>query len=109
MGGIKGIVVKAVTVDVVRVYFLEILLGASCEEPASSGIWVDLAGVFPIGLDLGIHKRTIQKILYLIPLDSPKAHHSIAHHDSPEIDGTRSIQIVPVDEHGQIRYVLPGV
>lgn len=105
----KGVIVVAVSIYVVRVQLETVLLGLDLEVPATCGIWITLTRSIPIRLDLRVDKGPVQKILDLVPKNRRELHHTIANHHSLEVYGRGSVQIIPIDQHSEVRNVLASI
>lgn len=105
----KGVIVVAVSIYVVRIQLETVLLGLDLEVPATCGIWITLTRSIPIRLDLRVDKGSIQKILDLVPKNRRELHHTIPNHHSLEVYGRGSVQIIPIDQHSEVRNVLASI
>ena len=68
-----------------------------------------MTGSIPIGLDLRVDEGPIQKILDLVPKNRRELHHAIPNHHSLEVYRRSSVQIIPINQHSEVRNILASI
>lgn len=75
--GIKGIVIVAIPINIVRVDLLSAFIILDLEEPASSGIGIRLTGTLIDGDDFRIDEFTVDHEFESTALEGIETHHSV--------------------------------
>jgi hypothetical protein len=87
----ERIVIVAISVNVVRVNYIDVLVKVYVEETTTRRFTVCLAGVIPVAFYLWIGKGPIDHVLHASFEKSGEIHDSVADEDSFEVDGCAGI------------------
>lgn len=100
---VKGVVVVAVTIDVIRIEFIDIVLEVDDKISTAGRLRIIEASRVPIASYFRVNKGSIRKEINLTPRESCIVHQPVPNHNSLEINLEKLTTIVEsivlINEH----------
>ena len=107
---LKGIIVVAISVDIIGIQLFSSFVVLDLEEPAASGVRVGEAGGLVDGHNFRVDELSIDHILESASLEGIEGHDSVSDDDAEQVDRSPfSSEIMEVDLNSKVGNVLSRI